>query len=151
MPTTSHPVTRLPNGEREAQPRGIPRLPVWQTLVGAVAASATTWVVLVPLVGLDLAVHTSGEYREVGLASVVATALVAAIAALALATALRRLAGRPRRLFLAVSAAALAGSLLGPLGAVGVGAALGLAMLHLAVATAVVPLVAGRLPERRSR
>lgn len=151
MSTTSHPVTRLADGEHETRPRGIPPLPVWQTLVGAVAASGSSWVALVPLAGLDLAVRTGTVRREVGLVSVVLTALVVGTAALATAAALRRMAGRPRPAFLGVAATVLVVSLLGPLGAVTAGAALGLALLHLVVASAVVPLVAGRLPDRRPR
>jgi hypothetical protein len=152
MPTTSHPlthpVTREPDGERETGPRGIPRLPVWQALVGAVAASTITWIVLVPLTGLDLVVRT-GETRMVGGASVAVTSLVVALAALTTAAVLRRHATRPRRAFLGTSAAVLLLSLLGPLGATSTAGTLGLTLLHLVVATAVVPLVAGRLPARR--
>lgn len=149
MSTTSHPVTHQPNGELETRPRGIPGLPVWQALVGAGAASAITWLALVPLAGLDLAVRTGGEQREIGLGSAVVTALVVALGALGCAAVLRRLTTRPRRAFLWTCTAVLALSVLGPLGAVGAGAELGLGLLHLVVAAAVVPIVAGRLTERR--
>jgi hypothetical protein len=102
----------------------------------------------VPLTGLDLVVRT-GETRMVGGASVAVTSLVVALAALTTAAVLRRHATRPRRAFLGTSAAVLLLSLLGPLGATSTAGTLGLTLLHLVVATAVVPLVAGRLPARR--
>lgn len=154
MSTTStprtHPVTRLPNGEREAHPRGIPGLPVWQATVGAVGASAITWSVLGPLAGLDLVVRTGTGTREVGLGSVVVTALVVSLGALVVAGGARRFAARPRAAFLGTSAGVLLLSLLGPVAsATTVGAALALALLHVVVASTVVPVIGGRLPARR--
>ena len=58
--------------------------------------------------------------------------------------------GRPRRAFLLVALGVLLVSLLGPLtGSVSAVGALGLVLLHLSVAGAVVPLVARRLPAPR--
>lgn len=144
MPTTSkapdHPATRMPTAQ----------LPVWQAAVGAVCASAVTWSLLGPLAGLDLVVRTGHGTREVGIASVVVTALVVALGALLVAAVTRRVAARPRRAFLCTSTGVLLLSLLGPLGAATtVAGALALALLHVVVASTVVPVIAGGLSDRR--
>ena len=124
-------------------------LPVWQTLLAGVAAPVVVWTLLHPVLGVRLVADTGNGAHPVGIAAVVVTALVVSLGALGTARLARR-AGRPRRAFLLVALGVLLVSLLGPLtGSVSAVGALGLVLLHLSVAGAVVPLVARRLPARR--
>ena len=126
------------------------RLPVWRAVGGALGSALLTWVVLVPLAGLQLAVVVGARTSEVGVGSVVVTAVLAALAALIVAAVLRRTA-RPRARFVASSAVAFVLSLVGPLvSATTTSATLGLGLLHVMVAAAIVPVVASRLPASRA-
>ena len=89
-------------------------------------------------VGLDLDVHSGSGTREVGLASVIVTALVMGAAAAGLLRLLERRTSRGLRLWTVTAVVVWALSFLGPLSASTVGAGCLLATLHLVVGAAVV-------------
>ncbi len=151
MPTQSPFATQAPT-TRDGSAPVVRRLPVWQALLGSVVAGVGTWVVLSPLAGLSLSATTGGQQREVGALAVGLSAVVVALGAAIVAALVRRAATRPRRTFLLVSGAVLVLSFSGPVGqADSVSAGVGLSLLHLVVATAVVPVLASALPTRKAR
>lgn len=117
-------------------------------LAAGVLAPLVGWVVLVPVAGLRLTVSSGSGARTVGPLAVVVAALVGSGAALVLARLSRR-AAHPRRTYLWLVAIGLVVSLTGPAQATTVRAALGLALLHVLVAAAVVPGSARALLTRR--
>lgn len=138
---TSFPET--PDGSRHDHP------PVWPVVLGGVATATVCWWLLSSVADLVMVVDISGTDQRVGIISVVVTALVASLGAIAVAWQLRRRAKRPRRMFLVVAITVFALSLLGPLGSAdSVDAGLALALLHLSVAAVVIPMIATRLPTR---
>lgn len=116
----------------------------------AVAAAGLWWTAT--SVGDDLVVTPPGqETGPVPVVAAIGAALVAGAGATAVAAVLAhtRRVVRPRRWFLAVSTIALLLSFASPFGAAeGTSSALWLSAMHLAVAGAVVPLLAGALPRR---
>lgn len=115
-------------------------------------APLLAWLVLSPIAGVELTVTTAQGETTVGPASVLVSGVLAAAGAVATAWLANRFAGRPRRSFIIVALAVFGVSLLGPFGsAMSTSAALGLTVLHVAVAAVVVPLVARGLPERSTR
>ena len=89
-------------------------------------------------VGVDLDVHSGSGTREVGLASVIVTALVMGAAAAGLLRLLERRTSRGLRLWTVTAVVVWALSFLGPLSATTVGAGCLLPTLHLVVGAAVV-------------
>ena len=151
MPTPSPASTQAPTIPDDSTPL-VRRLPVWKVLLGSVVAGLGTWAVLSPLAGISLSVTTGGTRQEVGALAVALSTVVITLAAAAVAALVRRAAASPRRTFLLVSGAVLVLSLSGPIGqADTVAAGLGLSLLHLVVAAAVVPVLAACLPVRRAR
>ncbi|XVU27557.1 DUF6069 family protein [Actinoplanes sp. CA-054009] len=117
------------------------------TVAAGAAGSLLLWAVNVPWGGLDLAVHQGGQVQPIGAAAVVATALVAGLAAWGLLAVLERRARRPVRAFRIIALVVLLISLAGPLGGgAGLNSKLVLLGMHLTVGIA---LIAG-LPGRRS-
>ena len=96
------------------------------------------WVAGTQVAGAELVVRSGTGENEVGLASVVVTALVVALVAAALLRVLERRARRGVATWTASAAAVLLLSVVGPLSAVSLSAGLWLAALHLAVASVVV-------------
>lgn len=103
----------------------------------AAGAAALLWC-LARLAGVHLAVHSGGGTQTVGLVSVIVTPIVATLAAGALLRWWQRRSPRARSRWTAVSAAILVASLTGPASAVGVGAGLVLAAMHLAVGSVII-------------
>ncbi|MEU8821046.1 DUF6069 family protein [Actinoplanes sp. NPDC048796] len=117
------------------------------TVVAGAAGSLLLWAVNVPWGGLDLAVRQGGEVQSIGAAAVVATALIAGLAAWGLLALLERKARHPVRAFRIIATVLLLVSLAGPLGGgVGLSSKLVLLGMHLTVGIA---LIIG-LPGRRS-
>ena len=128
-PTIDVPVRRAGRRER------------WLAVRGPAVAALAVWLVAVPLAGVDLQVRTSGTTQDVGPVSVVASALMAAVAGLGCLAVLRRITTRPARAWTIVASAVLVLSLAGPLGqVVGTGATAILVAMHLAVAAVLIPL-----------
>ena len=126
------------------------RLPVWRTTALAVGAAVLTWAAEAPLGGVDLTVSSGGATRDVGVVSVVVSAVIVALAAAGTARLVRRWATRPRRTWLVTGTMVLVLSFAGPIGqAVTTSAGLALAALHVVVGLAVVPTLAAALPQRR--
>ena len=107
------------------------------TVTGATVGALVLWVVETRLIGVDLAVRTGDVVQPVTGGSVVATALVAGLAATLSAWLLTRLAPRRcRTVWTILASAVLLVSLLGPLGATSLAAVVSLVALHLLVGLA---------------
>ena len=104
------------------------------TVIGAAVGALALWLVETRLIGVDLAVRTGDVVQPVTGVSVVATALVAGLAATLSAWLLTRLAPRRcRTVWTVLASAVLLVSLLGPLGATSPAAVVSLVALHLLV------------------
>jgi hypothetical protein len=103
---------------------------------------------LARVTGDPLLITNQGGEQSVPVLAAVAFTVVGALAGLGLAVLAARLA-RPRPTFLAVTAVGLVVSLLPPFGAAPLSTALWLNAMHLVVAAAVIPLLAGALPRAR--
>ncbi len=122
--------------------------PLWPVvLVGTTSAVVSALVVLwlAEMGGQPLLVTGPGGHQPVPVGAVVGSTVVAGIAALLLAAGARR--GRhPRRRFLLITTVGLLLSLAPPvLAAASTATAVWLSVMHLVVAAAIVPAVAGRL------
>jgi len=107
------------------------------TVTGAAVGALALWLVETRLIGVDLAVRTGDVVQPVTGVSVVATALVAGLAATLSAWLLTRLAPRRcRTVWTVLASAVLLVSLLGPLGATSLAAVVSLVGLHLLVGLA---------------
>ena len=103
-------------------------------VIGATVGALALWLVETRLIGVDLAVRTGDVVQPVTGVSVVATALVAGLAATLSAWLLTRLAPRRcRTVWTVLASAVLLVSLLGPLGATSPAAVVSLVALHLLV------------------
>ena len=120
-------------------------------VAAAILAAVLVWLLAVPLADVDLAVGSGPGRRRIGLFAVVATALLAGLAATGLAALLPRCTGRPRRTWLIIGSGTLVVSLVGPLGAAGVGAGAVLVALHLAVGGVLLLGLARTWPRRSAR
>jgi len=109
------------------------------TVTGAAVGALALWLVETRLIGVDLAVRTGDVVQPVTGGSVVATALVAGLAATLTAWLLTRLAPRRcRTVWTVLASAVLLVSLLGPLGATSPAAVVSLVALHLLVGLALI-------------
>ena len=107
------------------------------TVIGAAVGALALWLVETRLIGVDLAVRTGDVVQPVTGVSVMATALVAGLAATLSAWLLTRLAPRRcRTVWTVLASAVLLVSLLGPLGATSPAAVVSLVALHLLVGLA---------------
>ena len=104
------------------------------TVIGVTVGALVIWLVETRLLGVDLAVRTGDVVQPVTGVSVVATALVAGLAATLSAWLLTRIAPRRcRTVWTVLASAVLLVSLLGPLGATSPAAVVSLVALHLLV------------------
>ena len=104
------------------------------TVIGVTVGALVLWLVETRLLGVDLAVRTGDVVQPVTGVSVVATALVAGLAATLSAWLLTRIAPRRcRTVWTVLASAVLLVSLLGPLGATSPAAVVSLVALHLLV------------------
>ena len=104
------------------------------TVTGAAVGALALWLVEIRLIGVDLAVRTGDVVQPVTGVSVVATALVAGLAATLSAWLLTRLAPRRcRTVWTVLASAVLLVSLLGPISATSPAAVVSLVALHLLV------------------
>ena len=108
----------------------------------AVAGIAGTIAALIWLgasaVGVDLAVHSGSGSREIGLVSVIVTAVVVAAAGASLLRLLERRTPRGLRVWTIVATTIWVVSFLGPLSATALSAGIVLATMHLVVGAVVV-------------
>jgi hypothetical protein len=110
-------------------------------VLGPAGAALAGWLAAVPISGVDLQVRASGTTQDVGPVSVVAAALLAALAGLGCLAVLRRITKRPARAWTILAPAVLVLSLAGPLGqAVGTSTTVILVAMHFAVAAVLIPL-----------
>jgi hypothetical protein len=101
---------------------------------GAILVAVAEFAILHSAAGVDLAAHSGTSTRQITVGAVVVAAAVAALAGWALLAVLERLTARARAWWITIAVAVLLLSLLlGPLGGVGAGAKLSLALLHLSV------------------
>jgi hypothetical protein len=103
----------------------------------AAGAGALVWVVARAL-GVDLAVRSGSGTREIGLVSVIVTAVVVTLAAGGLLRVLARRTARAGRVWTGVALAVLVVSLAGPASAATWSAGMALAAMHLAVGGVVI-------------
>lgn len=108
---------------------------------GGAAAAAIAWSIEVPLMGIRLSIRFGGMHPQTIVAGqVVGTALVAGLLGWLLLAGLDRRTARPRATWTAAALLALAASLALPAAAATTAsAAIGLIVLHLAVAVVVIP------------
>jgi hypothetical protein len=109
----------------------------WPVAVVAAGAAAVLWVGAT-MAGVDVAVRSGSSTRDVGLVSVIVTAVVVAAAGAGLLRVLERRTPGARRVWTGVAVAVWAVSLAGPAGARTMPAALTLAALHLVVGAVVI-------------
>jgi len=99
------------------------------TVAGAAGTGILVWALL-DAGGTDLAARTGDTVRHIGPTDVVATCVIAGLAAWAMLAGLERWTRRPYATYLINGTVALAASLPGPLGGVTTSARLGLLALH---------------------
>ena len=105
--------------------------------VVAAGSAALVWVGAT-VAGVDVAVGSGSSARDVGLVSVVVTAVVAAVFGAGLLRVLERRTPRARRVWTGIALAVWVVSLVGPAGARTLSAGLTLAALHLVVGAVVI-------------
>ena len=123
------------------------------TIATAAVGALLVWAIAVPLADVDLSVHSGGSdqpSRPVGPVAVAVVAVIAGLAAAGLAALLNRTTSRPRRNWAIIAVATLLLSLLGPLGAVSVGAGVTLAAMHLLVGATLILGLSGALASENS-
>ena len=106
-------------------------------VVVAAGAAAALWLVA-KAAGIDLAVHSGGGSRPVGLVSVIVTVVVVALVGAGLLRLLERRTANGLRTWTIIAVVVWVLSFLGPLSAMTVGAGLVLAAMHLTVGAVVV-------------
>ncbi len=109
----------------------------WPVAVVAAGAAALVWVGGT-VAGVDVAVRSGSGTREVGLVSVVVTALVVAVAAAGLLRLLERRTAGALRVWTGIALVVWVVSFAGPAGASSLSAGLILAALHLVVGAVVI-------------
>ena len=124
-------------------------------VAAAVLAAVVVWVGIDPIAGVDLQAPVPGEEgatHHVGLVAVMIPSAVASLAGWALLGALERLTARPRVIWTTAALVVLVLSLGGPLSAAGLSTLnqIALALMHVAVAAVLVPLL-GRTARRGRR
>ena len=121
------------------------------SVLAATAAAVALWVVAAPIGGADLTVQQGDqEPMEIGVALVVATALVAGLAGWGLLAVLGRATRRPRTVWTVVAVIALALSLLPPLTAEATsGAHVTLVLMHIVVGAVLIAGLRRTATERR--
>lgn len=113
-------------------------------LGSAMLAGLLTWVVEVPVLGLELLVGTGASVTTVGPASVLVAALVAGGAGWLTLALLERATAHGRRVWTLIAGVVLGLSLLGPLGGGSGGVIAGLMALHLVVGLTILLGLRGR-------
>ena len=106
---------------------------------------------IAPVLGVDLAVDSRSGSRDIGLVSVIVTAMVVALAAGGLLRVLERRTARAGRVWTGLALAVLVASLAGPAGAATPSAGLALAAMHLVVGAVVIVGLRRRIAGRGDR
>jgi hypothetical protein len=119
----------------------------WPVAVVATGAAALVWVGAT-VAGVDVAVRSGSGTREVGLVSVIVTALVVAVAAAGLLRDLERRTPAARRVWTRIALAVWVVSFAAPAGARTLSAGLTLAALHLVVGAVVIVALRRRHADR---
>jgi len=109
----------------------------WPVAVVAAGAAAVVWVGAT-VAGVEVAVRSGSSTRDVGLVSVVVTAVVAAAVGAGLLSVLERRTSGARRVWTGVAVTVWVVSLAGPAGARTLSAGLTLTALHLVVGAVVI-------------
>ena len=121
-------------------------------VVAAAMAALAVWLVTDPLLGIDLVGTTrpgSEELMSITPALIAGTSLAVALAGWALLALLERFTARARTIWTAIAVVFTLLSLAGPLSVLATTSAantLALALMHLAVAAVVIPMLAGTSP-----
>ena len=135
-----------------ATPTTRPRHARALAVVAAALAALAVWLVTDPLLGIDLTGPTvpgSQELQPITPAMVAGGSLAAALAGWALLALLERFTARARTIWSATAVLVALLSLAGPLSALASTSAanvLSLALMHLAVAAVLIPMLAGTSP-----
>jgi hypothetical protein len=119
----------------------------WPVALVAAGAAALVWVGAT-VAGVDVAVRSGSGTREVGLVSVLVTALVVTVAAAGLLRVLERRTAGALRVWTGIAASVWVVSLAGPAGASSWSAGLTLGALHLVVGAVVIVGLCLRHAER---
>lgn len=117
----------------------------------AVLATATIWVIAVPVAAVQLSVRTGAHAADqhIGLAAIVTVSLLTGLAAWALLASLERFTTRPLRVWIMLAILTLVISLAGPLvEGTTVTTKLVLLGMHLAVGATVIPALAKTMTRR---
>lgn len=123
-------------------------------VASATVAALIVWLIAKPLLGITLTIPMTGgdQTMVVGWVSVLVISLVASLAAWGLLAVLERLTPHARTAWTAIAAAVLLLSFAGPFGAASnasAGTKVALALMHIAVATVLIPLLARTSPASR--
>jgi hypothetical protein len=135
-----------------ATPTTQPRRARALAVVAAALAALAVWLVTDPLLGVDLVGTTrpgSEELMSITPALIAGTSLAVALAGWALLALLERFTARARTIWTAIAVLFALLSLAGPLSArasTSAANALALALMHLAVAAVLIPMLAGTSP-----
>ena len=135
-----------------AAPTTRPRRARALAVIATALAALAVWPITDPLLGIDLTAPTapgSQELQPITPALVAGTSLVVALAGWALLALLERFTARPRTSWTAIAVLVGLLSLAGPLSTIAsttVANGLSLALMHLAVAAVLIPILAGTSP-----
>ena len=135
-----------------ATPTTRPRRARALAVIAATLAALAVWLVTDPLLGIDLTGTTrpgSQELMSITPALIAGTSLVVALAGWALLALLERFTARARAIWTAVAVLFALLSLAGPLSVLAKTSAanvLALALMHVAVAAVLIPMLAGTAP-----
>lgn len=114
----------------------------------AVISTTVVWYIAHSVLDVDLKAKTGATVTEVTLPTVIVVTFVVGMLAWALLALLERLTGAARGIWTTIAVLFFLVSLLGPAGAVGNSAKLGLACLHIVAALVIIPGL-GRTARRR--
>lgn len=118
-------------------------------VAGAVVAALAVWMVASPLAGVDLEVRSGDTTQVVGAAPVLFVSLLASLLGWGVLALLEKRAARARSIWTVLAVAVLVLSLGGPLSSgVTTAAKISLALMHVAVAAVLVPVLRHTSPTR---
>ncbi|MGL4742969.1 MAG: DUF6069 family protein [Dermatophilaceae bacterium] len=119
-------------------------------VAGGAAAGLLVWVLLVPIGGMDLRAGGDDGGREIPVFAVAVSSLIGGLLGWGIAEVLQRRSARPKRTWVVLTTVLAALSCINPFfGAADTSSALGLVLMHIAVALVVIPAVGATLPAER--
>lgn len=137
-------ITSDTRATQERKPARRPRRVRPLAAAGGVLAAAAVWIIEVPLLGVSLSIRFgSGHLQTIGIGQIIGVSLAASLLGWLLLTVLEKRTAHARAAWTVIAVVALVASLALPLTAATTTAAtVGLIVMHIAVAAAVIPALA---------